>query len=89
MKAPMNMKCPACGAAEMVCDTPDLTHIYKGETTTIPDITGQFCPACDEAVLDADESARVNAAMLDFNRQVNACIVSRQFGTQQCSSETL
>ena len=73
------MKCPACGAAKLVRDTRDLSHTYKGETTTIPDVTGQFCPACDEAVLDADESARVNAAMLDFNKQVNASIVDPAF----------
>lgn len=73
------MKCPACGAAKLVRDTRDLTHTYKGETTTIPDVTGQFCPACDEAVLDADESARVSAAMLDFNKQVNASTVNPAF----------
>ncbi len=89
MKEPMNMKCPACGAADLVRDTRDLAHTDKGETTIIPNVTGQFCPACEEAVLDADESARVSAAMLDFKKQVNARIVSRQFGTQQCSSETL
>lgn len=83
------MQCSACGAAQLVCDTRDLTHTCKGGTTTIPGVTGQFCPACDEAVLDTNESARVCAAMLDFNKQVNARIVSRQFGTQQCSSETL
>lgn len=73
------MKCPACGAAKLVRDTRDLTHTYKGETTTIPDVAGQFCPACDEAVLDADESARVSAAMLSFNKQVNASIVDPAF----------
>lgn len=73
------MKCPACGAAKLVRDTRDLSHTYKGETTTIPDVTGQFCPACDESVLDAKESARVSAAMLDFNKQVNASIVDPAF----------
>jgi len=73
------MKCPACGAAKLVRDTRDLSHTYKGESTTIPNVTGQFCPACDEAVLDADESARVSAAMLDFNKQVNASIVDPAF----------
>lgn len=73
------MKCPACGAAKLVRDTRVLTHTYKGETTTLPDVTGQFCPACGEAVLDANESARVSAAMLSFNKQVNASIVDPTF----------
>lgn len=66
------MQCPVCGAAELVRDTRDMTHTCQCETTTIPDVNGQFCPACGETVLDADESARVSAAMRDFNKQVHA-----------------
>ena len=75
------MKCPSCGAAELVHDTRDLPYIYKGETTAIPAVRGDFCPACDEAVLDASESSRVSAAMLAFNKQVNASIVDPGFIT--------
>jgi len=28
----MNMKCPVCGAAELIHDTRDLPYTYKGET---------------------------------------------------------
>ncbi len=73
------MKCPMCGAAELVHDTRDMPYIYKGETTTIPTVTGDFCPACDEAVLGVAEATRTNAAMLDFNKQVNAAIVEPGF----------
>ncbi len=75
----MNMTCPVCAVAEMVRDTRDFPYMYKGETTTIPSVTGDYCPACGEAVLDADESARVSAAMLAFNKQVNATIVDPAF----------
>ena len=51
------MKCPACGAAELVRDTRDMPHTYKGETTTIAAVVGDYCPACGEGVLDAAESA--------------------------------
>lgn len=73
------MKCPSCAAAELVHDTRDLPYTYKGEATFIPGVTGDFCPACGEAVLGADESARVSAAMLEFNKQVNASIVDPDF----------
>ena len=73
------MKCPACGAAKLVHDSRDLPYTYKGETTTIPAVAGDYCPACGEAVLDAAESARTSAAMLEFNKQVNASIVDPQF----------
>jgi len=73
------MKCPSCATAELVHDTRDLPYTYKGESTTIPAVTGDFCPACDEVVLDAAESARTSAAMLEFNKQVNASIIDPGF----------
>ena len=73
------MKCPLCGKAKLVHDTRDLPYTYKGESTTIPAITGDFCPACGEAILDAAESARTSALMLKFNKQVNASIVDPEF----------
>lgn len=75
------MKCPSCGVAELVRDTRDLPYSYKGEATTIPAVSGDFCPACDEVVLKAGESSRVSAAMLAFNKQVNASIVDPGFIT--------
>lgn len=73
------MKCPACGTAELAHDTRELPYTYKGETIIIAAVTGDYCPACGESVLDAVESARVSAAMLAFNRQVNASIVDPVF----------
>ena len=73
------MQCPLCAEAELVHDTRDLPYTYKGESTTIPGVTGEFCPACGEAVLDAAESARASSMMLDFNKQVNASIVDPEF----------
>lgn len=73
------MKCPVCVGAELVQDTRDLPYTYKGESTIIPSVTGEFCPACGEVILDATESPRVSAAMLEFNQQVNASIVDPHF----------
>ena len=75
----MNMKCPSCAAAELVHDTRDMRYIYKGESTIIPAVTGDFCAACGEAVLDRAESTRTSTAMLEFNKQVNASIVDPDF----------
>ena len=73
------MKCPSCGAANLVHDTRDLPYTYKGETTILPQVTGDFCPACGESVLDATESRRTTNLMLEFNKQVNASIVDPEF----------
>jgi HTH-type transcriptional regulator/antitoxin MqsA len=73
------MKCPACGAAELVHDTRELPYTYKGESTAIPSVTGDFCPACGECILEATESARVSSLMMGFNKHVNASIVDPDF----------
>jgi len=73
------MKCPVCGAAELVHDTRDLPHTYKGETTLIVSVTGDFCPACSESILDSTESARVMREMRAFAKQINATIVDPDF----------
>jgi HTH-type transcriptional regulator/antitoxin MqsA len=75
----MKMKCPACGAAELARDTRDMPYIYKGESTVIEDVTGDFCPACGEVVMDMPEGIRHSAVMLAFNKQVNASIVDPGF----------
>ena len=73
------MKCPICGAAELIHDTRDLPYIYKGETTTIPAVMADFCPACDECITDMTETERVMREMQAFNKQVNAAIVDPGF----------
>lgn len=65
--------------ADMVKDTRDTSYSYKGEATVIPAVMGDYCPACGEVVLAADESMRVSALMLAFNKQVNASIVDPGF----------
>ncbi|WP_154716855.1 type II toxin-antitoxin system MqsA family antitoxin [Sterolibacterium denitrificans] len=75
------MKCPVCGAAKLIHDTRDLSYTYKGETTVIAAVTGDFCPACAESILDVAESKRVMREMRVFSRQVNAVIVDPGFIT--------
>jgi HTH-type transcriptional regulator/antitoxin MqsA len=75
----MTMKCPVCGAAELIHDTRDLPYTYKGETTTIHAVTADFCLACGESIAGMVESERVMREMLEFNKQVNATIVDPGF----------
>ena len=69
------MKCPICGAAELIHDTRDIPFSYKGETTILK-TTGDFCPACGESIHDMEDSVRVMREMHAFSRQVNAAIVA-------------
>ena len=72
------MRCPSCAAA-LVHDTRDLPYVYKGKSTVIAQVTGDFCPACGESVLDAAQSRRVMAHMQAFSKQVNASLVDPGF----------
>jgi HTH-type transcriptional regulator/antitoxin MqsA len=73
------MKCPICASAELIHDTRDIPHIYKGETTVIQNVTGDFCAACGESILEAAEARRVSRLMREFRKQVNASIVDPKF----------
>lgn len=75
------MKCPCCGATELIHDTRDMPYTYKGESITITAVTGDFCPGCAESVLDTTESKRVMRGMHAFSKQVNAAIVDPGFIT--------
>ena len=60
-------------------DTRDMPYTYKGESTILPQVTGNFCTACDESILDAAESRRTMKLTLAFNQQINASIVDPDF----------
>ena len=76
------MKCPVCGAAELIQDTRDLPYTYKGEATIIPAVTGEFCPACDEVVLNREHGDRYSELLGAFQRQVNAAFVDPYYITR-------
>jgi HTH-type transcriptional regulator / antitoxin MqsA len=73
------MKCPSCGTAKLVHDTRDVPYTYKGESTILPQVTGDFCPACEESILDASESRRTMELMSAFSKEVNASLVDPDF----------
>ena len=75
------MKCPNCGKAKLVHASRDMSYTYKGESTTLRAVTGDFCSACGETILDRSESMRTGALMLEFNKQVNASIIDPAFIT--------
>ena len=73
------MKCPVCGAAELIHDTRDLLYTYKGETTPVPGVTGDFCPACGEVILNREHGDRYSELHGQFQRQVNAAYVDPDY----------
>ena len=66
------MKCPCCGAAELIYDTRDLPYTYKGKTAIIPMFTGSFCPACCAVILNRGHGDHYSELVGLFQRQTNA-----------------
>jgi HTH-type transcriptional regulator / antitoxin MqsA len=77
----MTMKCPSCGAAELIHDTRDMPYTYKGETTAIPSVTGDFCPVCSEVVLDGKQGDRYSELIGVYQKQINAAFVDPSYIT--------
>ncbi len=73
------MKCPSCGAAKLIHDTRDVPYVYKGENTEIPAVTGDYCPACSEVVLNREQGDRYSELIGAFQRQVNSAFVDPSF----------
>ena len=73
------MKCVACGQAELISDTRDVSFTYKGESTLIPAVTGDFCPACHEILLDQKQGDRYSELIGLFQREVNASFVDPKY----------
>lgn len=73
------MMCPCCGAVELTHETRNIPHVYKGEKTTITKVTGDFCSACGEVVLDQEHGDRFSEMLGAFQRQVNAAFVDPSY----------
>jgi HTH-type transcriptional regulator/antitoxin MqsA len=57
----------------------DLVHIYRGQSTIVPMVSGDECPSCGEIVVGLIDGDRVSAAMRTFNREVNAMLGDPEF----------
>lgn len=80
--------CPSCGAADLIHETRDVSYIYKGEQTTISEVTGDFCPACGEVVLNREHGDRYSDLVGEFQRQVNAAIILKVGSTEPFASQS-
>jgi HTH-type transcriptional regulator/antitoxin MqsA len=71
-----DMKCPVCGAVELIHETRDISYVYKEQHTIIPDVTGEFCSACQEVVLDREQGDRYSALIGVFQRKINESYIA-------------
>lgn len=72
------MQCPVCGGAELIHDTRDIPCTYKSKSTIIPGVTGDYCPACGEVVLDRQQGDRYSNVFEQFCCAVDASAIAGQ-----------
>lgn len=58
------MQCPACGYPEMEPKNRDETLSYGGQSVTVHNLKGEFCPACGEGVWDSESNQRLDEAQI-------------------------
>lgn len=63
------MKCPICGGNNLVHDIRDIPFVHENKTTIIKSIEGDFCPDCEEVILDGANGDRLMAEMNAVRRQ--------------------
>ncbi|UAW98750.1 type II toxin-antitoxin system MqsA family antitoxin [Halopseudomonas nanhaiensis] len=65
------MKCPTCGAAELIPDVRDLPFTLNEQTTVIYNVEGEYCPSCGDVLIAAVDSTRVSEQLLAFKDDVD------------------
>lgn len=56
------MQCPACGRSELAAEVREETLSYGGQSLTLHEMQGDFCPACGEGVWDEASYRRYTEA---------------------------
>jgi len=71
------MQCPACGAAELIQDTRDVTYIVQGDTHVVPAVTADFYSACGEVITDTSETQRAMRAIRSMGNESDSSANSK------------
>jgi HTH-type transcriptional regulator / antitoxin MqsA len=73
------MKCGSCGGSRVAADTRDVEYVYKGQSTMIRAVKGDYCPDCDEVIFNRAQSEYYGAKVRAFHRRVNAVSIDPAF----------
>ncbi|MFY9259455.1 MAG: type II TA system antitoxin MqsA family protein [Gallionella sp.] len=91
--------CAACGEQDtLVLAVRDLPFEYRGQSTLIRAVHGQFCTACGEGLADPahpEDWLRLNDEIQVFTQQINAALaaemrtIRRKLGLRQAEAGKL
>lgn len=75
------MKCPCCGAVELIHDTRDMPYIYRGRSHHHPSGDGRFLPGLRRGRSEPRARRPLQQGKLlgQFQRQVNAAYVDPDY----------
>jgi len=65
-------QCPSCGSSKIKKVRGPVSHVFEGETYTVPGVTYYVCPNCGERVYDGEAVAKMQAASPAFRGAMTA-----------------
>lgn len=87
------MKCPVCGAADLIHETRDISCAYGGKSMLIRNVCGDFCPICGEGVLDQQTGDAYSHQVRLFLQKFNLPMYDGQGGLKAhidpCSNKSM
>ena len=66
------LTCPNCGVSPLAHAIREMHYIYKGQSTTIPDVVVEHCAGCKEVMFAQGEDEHCGALIAAFRKQVDA-----------------
>ncbi len=65
------MNCFECGEASYIEDSRDMAYAYKGKSTIIPAVTGEYCTNCNVPLLPYASYVRTENAKRAFEAMID------------------
>lgn len=66
------LTCPNCGVSPLTHAIREMHYIYKGQSTTIPDVLVEHCAGCKEVMFAQGEHDHYGELVAAFRKQVDA-----------------
>lgn len=66
------LTCPNCGVSPLTHAIREMHYSYKGQSTTIPDVSVEHCAGCKEVMFARGEDEHYGELIKAFRKQVDA-----------------
>jgi HTH-type transcriptional regulator/antitoxin MqsA len=72
----VHMSCQICGSKNATTTVRDITYEFQGNTTVIPDVSGDACDDCGEFLISKKDTRRVSDERFRFKTGLREKLVA-------------